>query len=294
MEAGTALEPVVLRAMSRSGWKIISPKDQPLVSIKISGHITVNGHPDAMGLHPQDADDPEAPLSIIEVKTRGPEPFKRWQTLGSEVSHPDAAAQAAFYTLAAYQEPRDAVIASMNTGSREWDYEVIPSHRIEQAFYVSQTRLQALEDHLLEFGPDPAALPDYDHRPSSIECKRCPYFDICQKPNLPAVEPEQPAMNLEPVSQEQAVAALHDYEELQESIRQWEKEKKDATETLKRYLVERDLKRAKLQGKDKPRSISLVETHRFNTDYKQLNSLLDPETRKEIVSESSSEYLRVG
>ena len=36
---------------------------------------------------------------VVEIKTRGPEAFRRWRTLGAERSHPASVAQAAFYTL---------------------------------------------------------------------------------------------------------------------------------------------------------------------------------------------------
>ena len=70
---------------------------------------------------------------VVEVKTRGPEAFKRWRTLGAERSHPASVAQAALYTLGTYGDVRDAVIATMDTGSRVWDYEVIPARRLERA-----------------------------------------------------------------------------------------------------------------------------------------------------------------
>ena len=67
---------------------------------------------------------------VVEVKTRGPAAFKRWQTMGAEISHPDSVAQAAVYTYGLFNEPRPAVIATMDTGSRQWDFEVIPASRV--------------------------------------------------------------------------------------------------------------------------------------------------------------------
>ena len=51
-------------------------------------------------------------------------------TLGAERSHPASVAQAAFYTLGEFGQMRDAVIATMDTGSRTWDYERIPAERL--------------------------------------------------------------------------------------------------------------------------------------------------------------------
>ena len=140
MEAGNALEPVVVRAMERAGWKVdaADPQDPQAVSVRIGPNLLVTGHPDATGRMPI-AQDETAELQtllfgnaaptygdemVVEVKTRGPEAFRRWQTLGAERSHPASVTQAAFYTLGTYGKVRDAVIAAMDTGNRTWDWEL--------------------------------------------------------------------------------------------------------------------------------------------------------------------------
>ena len=123
LEAGNALEPVVLRAMERAGWEVTpaDPIDPARVSVEVGPNLTVTGHPDATGVLPLFGGE-----AVIEVKTRGPEAFKRWQVMGAERSHPASVWQAAFYTLGCYGDMRDVVIAAMDTGSRQWDYEIIP------------------------------------------------------------------------------------------------------------------------------------------------------------------------
>ena len=86
MEAGTALEPVVLRAMERAGWEI-HPADRQnpqRVSVPIGPTMRLTGHPDATGVMPIFGGE-----AVIEVKTRNPDAFKRWQVLGAERSHPN-------------------------------------------------------------------------------------------------------------------------------------------------------------------------------------------------------------
>ena len=126
MEAGNALEPVVLRAMERAGWEVApaDPHDPKPVSVQLAPNLKVTGHPDATGVMPLFGG-----AAVIEVKTRGPGAFKHWQTLGAERSHPDSVAQAAVYTYGTFGEARDAVIATMDTASGAWDYEVIPADR---------------------------------------------------------------------------------------------------------------------------------------------------------------------
>ena len=160
LEAGNALEPVVLRAMKRAGWEVTpaDPQDPQHVSVQVGPNMVVTGHPDATGVLPLFGGE-----AVVEVKTRGPEAFKRWRTLGAERSHPASVAQAAFYTLGTFGELRDAVIATMDTGSRQWDYEVIPAERVGQALERASEWLGQLGAHLVLYGPDPDALPERDY-----------------------------------------------------------------------------------------------------------------------------------
>ena len=99
---------------------------------------------------------------VVEVKTRGPEAYKRWQVLGAERSHPESVAQAALYTYGTFGEPRDAVIAAMDTANRTWDYEIVPAVRVGDAFHGAKARLYALSENYALHGADPEALPERD------------------------------------------------------------------------------------------------------------------------------------
>ena len=101
MEAGNALEPVVLRAMERANWDVIptDPQAPQTVAFQIAPNLKVTGHPDATGVLPLFGGDEV----IVEVKTRGPSAYRRWQVLGAERSHPESVAQAALYTYGSYR-----------------------------------------------------------------------------------------------------------------------------------------------------------------------------------------------
>lgn len=307
-DAGNALEPVVIRAMQRAGW-MVSPIDREVpaaVAVALGDNLVITGHPDATGLPPSEGaptvesflfDEAPSPLGdelVIEVKTRGPEAFRRWRTLGAERSHPESVAQAACYSLGLFGECRDVVIATLDTGARRWDHEVIPAARAERAWNDDCLRLSALADHYEACGPDPEALPERDFEACDWQCRTCPYLNACQPGEAAEASDERDLDPPEPVTDKTAQAALLDYEQAQARLKSLEADKRTALQTLRHWLQRKGATRARLEGAAKTRTVGMVASRRYAVDYKRLNALLDPETRAEVVTESSSEYLRVG
>ena len=307
MEAGNALEPVVVRAMERAGWKIdpADPHEPQPVAVRVGPNMIVTGHPDGTVRLPKDGGQTEpdtlrmflfegeqhAPAYgkelVVEIKTRGPEAFKRWRTLGAERSHPASVVQAAFYTLGRFGQMRDAVIATMDTGSRTWDWERIPADRLERALQDACERLGELAAHHVENGPDPDVLPDRDFSASSWQCRSCPFLAIC----LPGGEEEghESETQTMEVTDEEARDAVAAYAEAQAAVKEPEKAKRAALDTLKAWMRRYGDSKATVGG----RTVSLVTSKRYNVNYRKLNAMLDPETRAEVVTESESEYVRV-
>ena len=303
MEAGNALEPVVVRAMERAGWKVgaADPNDPQQVAVRVGPNLLVTGHPDGTVRFPLSEDEapqpflfegePDAPVygdeMVVEIKTRGPEAFRRWQTLGAERSHPAAVAQAAIYALGQFGDLRSGVIATMDTGNRTWDYEVIPAERLEKALQDACAWLGELGAHHVQNGPDPDALPERDFTATSWQCRSCPFLDICLPGMAEAtVEAETEEKEVTDQEAQEAVAA---YAEAQESIKEPEKAKRTALDTLKAWMRRKGDTKATVNGK----TVSLVRTTRYSTNYRKLNELLDPEVRAGVVTESESEYVRV-
>ena len=285
MEVGQALEQVVLRAMERASWDVIpvDPNSPRKVTVLIAPNLRVTGHPDATAVLPFFGGDEV----IVEVKTRGPDAYKRWQTLGAERSHPESVAQAALYTYGKYSEARDVVIATMDTGSRAWDTETIPAERVEDAMEAVSFRLGDLADHYGAHGQNPDELPERDFRAGSWQCRTCPFLNTC-KPGTAEVEGdtgESPDIEGREVSTEEVRAYL----EAQEVLREPEQAKRRALDTLKAWMRQRGMTKASVEG----RAVSLVQTRRFSVDYRKLNALLDPDTRADIVTEAVSQYVRV-
>ncbi len=282
MEVGQALEQVVLRAMERASWDVIpvDPNSPREVTVLIAPNLRVTGHPDATAVLPFFGGDEV----IVEVKTRGPDAYKRWQTLGAERSHPESVAQAALYSYGSYEEARDVVIATMDTGSRVWDTETIPADRVEDAMETVSFRLGELADHYAAHGQNPDALPERDFRAGSWQCRSCPFLNTCQ----PGAD-ESPDIEGREVSAEEAREAVRAYLEAQEALREPEQAKRRALDTLKAWMRQRGMTKASVEG----RAVSLVKTRRFSVDYRKLNALLDPDTRAAIVTEAVSQYVRV-
>ncbi len=308
MEAGNALEPVVVRAMERAGWKVDAPdpQDPKQVAVRVGPNMLVTGHPDGMVRMPLSEGEaaapqvflfegePETPAHgdpmVVEIKTRGPEAFKRWQTLGAERSHPGAAAQAALYTLGEFGEMRDAMIATMDTGNRTWDWERIPADRLERALQDTCEWLGDLGAHHVQNGPDPDALPERDFSANSWQCRSCPFLTVCL-PGTAAEDGTDEVTEIEgkEVTDEEARDAVAAYAEAQESIREPEKAKRTALDTLKAWMRRQGDSKATVGG----RTVTLVNSTRYSVNHRRLNEALDPETRTEIVTESESEYVRV-
>ena len=304
MEAGNALEPVLVRAMERAGWKVDAPdpQDPKQVAVRVGPNMIVTGHPDGTVRLPVEPDEappqlflfegePDASAygdpMVVEIKTRGPEAFKRWRTLGAERSHPASVAQAAFYSLGEFGDLRDAVIATMDTGARTWDWERIPAKRLERALQDACAWLGELAAHHVQNGPDPDALPGRDFSATSWQCRSCPFLAVC----LPgaAETSEETEIEDKEVSDEEARDAVAAYAEAQESIKEPEKAKRSALDTLKAWMRRQGDTKATVGG----RTVTLVTSTRYSVNYRKLNALLDPEVRAEIVTESESEYVRV-
>lgn len=285
LEAGRALEPVVLSAMQRTGWDV-TPADatRPTgVAFQLTPIVKITGHPDATGRLPLFGEE-----AVIEVKTRNPSAFKRWQTLGAERSHPDTVAQAALYTYGLFGEARDAVIAVLDTGDRAWDHEVIPAERVERALERTREWLTLLGAHYATHGADPETLPDRDFEAGSWRCNSCPFLATClpgdAEEDAEALQSEEPE-----VSDEEARAAVSAYVAAREALRDPEGAKREALDTLKAWMRQRGSAKADLAD----HTVSLVRSTRYAVDHKKLNALLDAETRKEIVTEQTSESIRV-
>ena len=266
-DTGNALEPVVVAAMERAGWQVVAahPANPNQVSVGIMPGVQVVGHPDGVARNPDMGED-----GILEIKTRGTDAFKRWHTLGAERSHPATVAQLAIYTWGMFGERRDGVIATMDTGRRIWDYEIIPAARLDHALSGVYQWLLVLHEHL-----QAETVPDCD----GIYCD-CPGG---------AVVEDEPDIPDEAVTEEDARLALVVYLDAHSQVTEPAKVKKAASATLTAWARARGGGKLELDG----HTITTVQSRRYSTDYKKLNELLAPDVRATIVTEKVSDYVRV-
>ncbi len=293
LEANNALKPVVLQAMQRAGWRInpTNPTDTKISAMRLGPTLVVTGQPDATGIGPSS----DTPPSVIEVKIRGPEAYRRWQHLGAERSHPESVKQAAIHTYGTFSEARNAVIATLDTATKQWDFEVIPAERVEQAWESVRQRLEQLSAHYATKGADPESAPPREFEAGSRHCKHCPFPNACRSEDRPVTAeiPEESDPAEDPVTDQEAKEALHQYERLQDAQRKLDEDKRRIMNRLQTWLSRKGAGKAKLEGRHKTRTVGLVQSTRYTTDHKKLNFLLAPETRADIVSEKVSEYLRI-
>ena len=216
----------------------------------------------------------------------GPAAFKRWRTMGAEISHPDSVAQVAVYTYGLFNEPRPAVIATMDTGSRQWDFEVIPASRVTTALEKVRAWLSPLVQHSPRTGRTPKRFPG-GTSPREVGVARAARSYWPAQPG--DAEEETPGIDERKVSTEEARLAVASYTAAQEAARGPERTKREALDTLKAWIRGRDNGKESIGG----RTVSLVRTTRFSVNHRRLTALLDPETRAEVISENASEHVRV-
>ena len=91
------------------------------------------------------------------------------------------------------------------------------------------------------------------------------------------------------MSDQEAQDAVAAYAEAQDAMKEPEKVKRTALDTLKAWMRRQGDSKATVGG----RTVSLVRSTRYSVDYRKLNELLEPDVRAEVVTEGESEYVRV-
>ena len=171
---------------------------------------------------------------------------------------------------------------------------MIPAGRVERAWEQACRRLDALAEHYEACGPDPDALPERDFEAADWQCRSCPYLNVCQPGTANVNEPDEPEVATpDSVSDDEAQAALHEYERLQQQLKSLDADKRGALKTLQHWLQRKGEPKAKLEGSAKTRTVGMVTSRRYSVDHKRLNALLDPDQRAEMVTEQTSKYVRV-
>ena len=284
-ESGRALESVVLNSMERSGWEVqrVDADDPTPAAINlVDGRMVVEGYPDAFGTVGL-FDDVK---KVIEVKTRSAGAFKRWSQVGTVRSHPEAAAQAAVYTLGIFGEYRPVVIATMNTDERRWDTEVLRPGSLANA-------LARAEDRMREFVAtvDAGEMPAADFERGYWKCGGCVFRTLCNETREDEVE-DVKETTANSVTQEELQQALLAYEKAHAAG----KPKKGAQDVLRRFMVENNLELIEVEGSVKTRKVKYAAsaTPRISVNQKKLRQLLSDEAYAEVVTESAaSPSLRV-
>ena len=86
---------------------------------------------------------------------------------------------------------------------------------------------------------------------------------------------------------------MREYEQVQLEVKSLDADKRGALPTLQHWLLGNGEPKARLERSEKTRTVGMVTSRRHSVDHKRLNALLEPDMRAEIVTEQTSEYLRV-
>ena len=289
MDAGRALESVVIRAMRRAGWQTTNYAEARRnvdVQVELGPGLIVEGTPDARGIAPgakETGDFGHSLRSLVEVKTYGHARYKYWQSVWTEGMNPGAMMQAAAYRLGLYNDDEidaDApvVFAALDTDTREWDTEIVDAARMDEWARLAFVRLDELKEWL-----EDDTLPEPEYNPGDWQCRSCPFLTVCGN-----VEPE-------PAGPARTVA------EFAESVRGFgvadamfdEKGKKAERQSMAAYLVESELPRLTVEQDGQEHTVSLRTTPKTDVDLKLLATLLSREDYERVVAYKVSHTVAV-
>ena len=281
MDAGRALESVVIRAMRRAGWQTTNyaaARYNVDVSEDLAEGLTISGTPDARAIEYGDT-----LRSLVEVKTYGHSRYKHWQSMHTEGMNPAAMMQAAIYRRGLYNDDQidlsaPVIFATLDTDTREWDYEAVDPTRVDMWAGVAEERLTELRNVLLaDRQPEP------EYNPGDWQCRSCPFLTVCGN-----VEPE-PAGD------------AHTLAEFADAVRGFqiaevngdEKGKKAERQSMAAYLVESELPRLTVEQDGQEHTVSLRTTPKTDVDLKLLATLLSREDYERVVAYKVSHTVAV-
>ena len=162
-------------------------------------------------------------------------------------------AQAALHTLRTFGEQRDAVIATVDTGSGTtrssprsgWDRPWNGPLRCSDSWSLTSSSTGRTPTRCLT-GTSPQRVGTAGPAPSLAVCLPGTAAEAGGEGDV--AEDAEPAA---PVTDEEARNALHEYEEIQDIIREFEDEKRWAVEKLRAWLGQQGVDEAKLEGREK-------------------------------------------
>ena len=166
---------------------------------------------------------------------------------------------------------------------------MIPAERVEHALERTREWLAPLGAHYATYGADPEVLPERDFEAGSWRCRSCPFLTTCLPGDVEENANAAPEGEEPEVSDEEARTAVASYVAARETMREPERAKRQALDTLKTWMRRRGSAKAELAN----HTVSLVRSTRYAVDHKKLNALFDPEARAEVVTEQISESVRI-
>lgn len=132
----------------------------------------------------------------------------------------------------------------------------LPAPRVTRALEKARSWLAPLAQHLAASGPDPESLPDRDFEAGDWRCNACPFLAVCRPGDS---DPEVQVVQETEVTEEEAHTAVTAYTEAQEAIRDPERAKRAALETLKAWMLGKNNGKESIGGRTVRRQPSAPE-----------------------------------
>ena len=289
MEMGKALEPVVMDLLRARGWIVAAPKmdeDNPEDSIHfvyLAGNpeVYLSGIPDCIAMDEMNGSD----HFVVEIKTRGANPFRYVKMQGNWRAQFGAVVQLAMYRQGLIEREEigdtvDCCIVTMNKDDGELDIEWFRPDLLDAAMTQVTNMLHIKVASWLE-----EEVPEPGHEPGSWQCNSCQWLDTCGNNEDLKID-----LSGEKISEEEVLTALRDWEEVKLAEVPIDK---DAVAypraVMLRYMQGLGIDKVTLQGETSNWNVSVRQKDTISLNDHLVRYYLTPEQYDECLEIKSGE-----
>ena len=288
-EFGFEMDTTIIQDAVAAKWPMV-PEDERLLQYVILSDepgITLSGIPDDVGRHSELTN---GELTVIEIKTRNADQYRRTVMEGAYQAHFSAVVQLAMYRQAMVElgimlETTNCVLVSMNKDNGELNLEWFQPRVLDQALLAVSERLANMVEEWDEKGMSP---PEYPV--TSWQCKSCFWRTLCGGKDESVLGT---AISLADADDPLDFVTLED---TMEALYQWEEQKalevpspvdetviKFARNTILKYLQLQGLTKWEVEGQNGKYSITYTQKENVSVNQQKARFYLTPDQWKEVL-----------